>query len=345
MASDTQSANSGETLVVDTADDGLRLDLLLARHFPARSRAQIQQCVKSGLIRRNGQPCRPADKVRANDHLQIAWPPPRTTGVVAENIPLDILYEDRELLVVNKQPGLVVHPNSSFHSGTLVNALVHHDPDSFQPLVDQYQRPGIVHRLDKDTSGALVIAKNLRAWRHLKAAFKERDVEKTYLAIVIGEFGSVAGRLENQIDRHPVHRTRMAVVDEGGKLAITNYRVLGGNGELTLMQVRIETGRTHQIRVHFAHLNHPILGDEVYGGRQRDLTVEAPRQMLHAWKLVFPHPTTGIKREYMAPPPADFRAVLAAAGLPMIAGDDQPPPPLPRPNLDDDLLDDLDDFA
>lgn len=308
-------------------DGGCRLDTYVTRHAVGRSRVVVQRCIRDGSILVDGDRCRPSDRLRSGSVIDIEWPEEKVVSLEAEDIPLNILFEDDDIMVINKQPGLVVHPNDSFHGGTLVNALVHHDPAKFKRLIDESLRPGIVHRLDKDTSGALVIAKNLEARRRLKDAFKARDVEKNYLAIVIGEFGRVTGRIENMIGRHPVHRTRMAVVEEGGKPAVTNYRVLGGNGELSLMLVRIETGRTHQIRVHFAHMNHPILGDEVYGGRRRGLSVEAPRQMLHAWKLVFPHPRTGVKREYMAPPPEDFRNVLATAGLPMIAGEDTLIPP------------------
>lgn len=308
------------TFVAGDREVGRRLDVLLAKRLGDRSRAYVQKCIRDGLVLINGERCRPSDRLKSGDTLTATWPPDEKPRLEAEDIPLDILYEDDQLIVINKQPDLVVHPNENFRDGTLVNALVHHDPESFKRLIDENLRPGVVHRLDKDTSGALVIAKNLTARKRLKEAFKERDVEKTYLAIVIGEFGRVTGRIENLIGRHPVNRTKMAVVEELGKRAVTNYRVLGSNGELSLMQVRIETGRTHQIRVHFADLKHPILGDAVYGGRQRGITIEAPRQMLHAWKLVFPHPTTGVKREYMAPPPEDFRRVLAGAGLPMIAG-------------------------
>jgi len=319
---DDSTADAPETLMLEAGenDGGKRIDVYISKRSGRRSRVLVQRCIREGKALLNGEQCRPSDRLKPGDRLTIEWPVERVPTVEAEDIPLDILHEDDEIIVINKQPDLVVHPNDNFHDGTLVNALVHHDPVTFKRLVDANLRPGIVHRLDKDTSGALVIAKNLRSRKALKTAFKERDVEKTYLAIVIGEFGSVTGRIVNQIGRHPVHRTKMAVVEEGGKHAITNYRVLGSNGELSLMQIRIETGRTHQIRVHFANLRHPVIGDAVYGGRQKGLSVEAPRQMLHAWKLVFPHPVTGIKREYMAPPPEDFRRILEETGLPMISG-------------------------
>lgn len=308
------------TLTVEESDSGQRLDGFVSRRGEGRSRVLVQKCIRERLVLVNGNPSRAASRLKAGDEISIAWPPEYEPKLEAEDIPLNILFEDDDIIVINKQPGLVVHPNDSYKDGTLVNALVHHDPDNFKQMIDEHLRPGIVHRLDKDTSGALVIAKNLRARKALKASFRARDVEKTYLAIVIGEFGVVTGRVENLVGRHPVQRTKMAVVEEKGKNAITNYRVLGTTEELSLMQVRIETGRTHQIRVHFSHLRHPILGDMVYGGRQKGISVEAPRQMLHAWKLVIPHPVTGVKREFMAPPPDDFRTILETAGLPMISG-------------------------
>ncbi|MDT8390081.1 MAG: RluA family pseudouridine synthase [Lentisphaeria bacterium] len=321
---------------VEECDSGQRLDGFVSRRGEGRSRVLVQTCIRDRLILVNGNPSRAAARLKAGDQISVAWPPEYEPKAEAEDIPLTILFEDDDIIVINKQPGLVVHPNDNFKDGTLVNALIHHDPETFTKMIDENLRPGIVHRLDKDTSGALVIAKNLRARKALKAAFKSRDVEKTYLAIVIGEFGAVTGRVENLLGRHPVHRTKMAVVEENGKNAITNYRVLGTTEELSLMQIRIETGRTHQIRVHFAHLRHPVLGDDVYGGRQKGISVDPPRQMLHAWKLVIPHPVTGVKREFMAPPPEDFRAVLETAGLPMISGPTPEEPDLTGLPVDDD---------
>jgi 23S rRNA pseudouridine1911/1915/1917 synthase len=194
--------------------------------------------------------------------------------------------------------------------------LLHHDEEHFRELLDEEMRPGIVHRLDKDTSGAMVVAKHEEAYWAMKRAFAERRVEKTYLALVLGEFGTVTGRIETLIGRNPVHREKMAVVQEGGKEAITGYRVLNAAQDVSLVEVRIETGRTHQIRVHFAHLRHPVLGDPVYGGRRREMPISVKRQMLHAWKLVLPHPRTGVMCEYRVPPPEDFLDALAALGMP-----------------------------
>ncbi|OGV76705.1 MAG: hypothetical protein A3K19_18080 [Lentisphaerae bacterium RIFOXYB12_FULL_65_16] len=295
--------------------DGLRIDQHLARVFNDRSRAYLQRLIQAGHVQINGQPCRRAEKLRTNDLIQIHFPAELPQELVAEAMPLDILFEDDDILVLNKPPGLVVHPAKGHATGTLVQGLLSHDQAHFGDLAEDDQRPGIVHRLDKDTSGVMVVAKTEDAWTALKTAFRERTVEKTYLALVVGEFGVVTGEILAPIGRHPVHRMKMAVLKEGGRPAITKYRVLESNGEVSLMQVRIETGRTHQIRVHFSHLQHPVAGDPLYGGRQRDLRIRADRQMLHAWRLAFPHPRTGIMREYMAPIPDDFRNALAELGF------------------------------
>jgi 23S rRNA pseudouridine1911/1915/1917 synthase len=311
--------------------DGLRLDFCLARSLPEHSRVFFQRLLRSGAIRRNGQPSRPAEEVHTNDLIEIDWPEDPRVTITAENIPLDILAEDEDIIVLNKPPGLVVHPAQGNRTGTLVHGLLYHDEEQFGELLDEDLRPGIVHRLDKDTSGVMVVARNQEAWRAMKRAFREREVEKTYLALVLGEFGAMTGRIETLIGRHPRQRMKMAVVAEHGKHAATRYRVLGAALGVTLVQVQIETGRTHQIRVHFAHLRHPVLGDPLYGGRQRDAPIAVPRQMLHAWKLAFPHPRTGVMREYMGALPEDFQQALADLGLPPIgrraaAGPAQPVP-------------------
>jgi 23S rRNA pseudouridine1911/1915/1917 synthase len=246
-----------------------------------------------------------------------------------EPIPLDIIAEDKDVIVLNKPPGMVVHPAHGNTSGTLVHGLLFHAGAAFAEMADEEQRPGIVHRLDKDTSGGIVVAKNSTAQLLLKDAFQQRLVEKTYLAIVLGSFDVLSGRIEANIGRHPVNRQRMAVVERGGKHAVTLFRVLGQNHGCALLEVKILTGRTHQIRVHCAFINHPILGDHVYGGRPRNAPLQPPRQMLHAWKIVFPHPRSKIMRQHMAPLPDDFRDALAALELPLI-GEHQPPqdPPL-----------------
>lgn len=304
--------------VVPPAGDGLRLDQCLTTHLGGHSRAYFQKLIRNGDITLRGRPCRRAETVHTGDEVRLRDVAPETAQIEAEEVDFGILYEDDDILVINKPPDLVVHPADGSRTGTLVHGLLFHDEESFGDMTDDNLRPGIVHRLDKDTSGVMVVAKHEEARRALKAAFKEREVEKTYLALVIGEFGAVTGSIENQIGRNPWNRLKMAVVAEGGKHALTRYRVLGSANGCSLLEVRIFTGRTHQIRVHFSHLNHPILGDGMYGGRRAGLLHEAPRQLLHAWKLVFPHPRTGVMRQYMAPLPEDFVEALTALGLPLI---------------------------
>ncbi len=298
----------------------LRIDLSLARLFPEHSRGYFQQCIREGRVRLNGRQIQPKSPVAAGDVVEIRWPERKIYDLVPQEVEFTILAEDRDVIVINKPPGLVVHPAEGNTEGTLVHGLLHYDYEAFRAMVDATMRPGIVHRLDKDTSGAMVIARNMVARQRLKDAFKERLTEKTYLAIVVGECGAPFGTIETQMGRHPVLRTKMAVLPEGGKYALTKYRVLGIGQGCTLLEVRIYTGRTHQIRVHVSHIHHPILGDHLYGGRGRDVPITVPRQMLHAWKLAFPHPRTGVMREYMAPPPADFRLALHELDLPHVNG-------------------------
>jgi 23S rRNA pseudouridine1911/1915/1917 synthase len=300
---------------VAPSTEGKRLDVYLAGRFPERSRMYFQRCIRDNCVRLNGKPCRPADRLKVNDLIEFTPPPDPVQELTPEHIPLEIIYEDESVIVLNKPPGLVVHPARGHWTGTLVHGLLGHDEASFSSMPNGGIRPGIVHRLDRDTSGVMVVAKNEPARLALAHAFAERRVEKTYLAIVVGEFGAVTGVIAAPIGRHPRDRLKMAVVTSGGKPAVSRYRVLAGNGELSLLEVRIETGRTHQIRVHFAHILHPVLGDPMYGGRRRDVSVQCNRQMLHAWKLVFPHPDTGMLREYRAPPPKDFQEALETAGF------------------------------
>ncbi len=306
---------TAQVLTVPDEAAGLRIDQFLAQQFSSHSRAFIQRCIRAERVLRNDTPCRPADTVRRGDLVQVTWPAERRFCLTPESTPLDIIYEDDDILVLNKPAGLVVHPAKGHWSGTLVHRLLGYDEDGFRQLSDEI-RPGIVHRLDRDTSGALVVARTETARFALGRAFRERQVEKTYLTIAVGEFGRTTGVIRAPIGRHPRDRKRMAVVEKGGKAAVTHYRVLATAGDLTLVEVRIETGRTHQIRVHFAHAFHPVLGDPMYGGRQRGTPIMVERQMLHAWKLAFPHPRTGQVREYLAPLPEDFRSALARAGLP-----------------------------
>ena len=307
-----------ECVVGDGFPEGVRVDLFLARQFEEYSRVFFQKCLDQNRVYLNGRPCQRSCKVWPGNVLEIDWPPAPNKTLSPENIPLDIIMEDDDVIVLNKPAGLVVHPAHGNLTGTLVQGLLYHDEEAFEEMTDDTMRPGIVHRLDKDTSGVLVVAKNMEARSYMKEVFKEHIVEKTYLTIVLGEFGAVTGTIEGNIGRHPTNRLKMAVLEEGGKPAITKYRVLATSNGCSLMEVRILTGRTHQIRVHFSNLNHPVLGDPVYGGCPKRVPYLAPRQMLHAWKIVFPHPRTHVMRQYMAPLPEDFLEALRNLDLPVI---------------------------
>ena len=312
--------NDEHTILAGAESVGKRLDQFLSDRYKDKSRAYFQRRIDNGEVLLNGDPCRRSDKVEEGDEVAISWVSEEPMPLGPRPVEFGVVYEDEDILVINKPPGVVVHPNETYPDNTLVHGLLNYDEATFAAMVDQTQRPGIVHRLDKDTSGVMVVAKNMDARNKLKDAFKQRLVDKTYLTIVAGEFGVKGGRLEGNIGRHPVRRIKMAVVEEGGKHAGTRYRVLGSTSETSLLEVRIETGRTHQIRVHFSHIHHPVVGDGLYGGPERIGNVKVKRQMLHAWKLVVPHPRTGVSREYRADLPDDFCEVLDLAELPRIAG-------------------------
>ena len=291
--------------VVPRRDAGLRLDRFLASELPEYSRSRIQQLIHTGFVHLNGASTRPRRLVRTGDEIEVSEPPVEKIETRPEPIPLDILFEDDDLIVINKPAGLVVHPGAGHREHTLVNALLSHCPTLSG--IGGKERPGIVHRLDKDTSGCLVVAKNDVAHRELSRQFAERLVEKIYLALVAGKLRKQSGVIEEKIGRHPVHRQRMSVASLRGRLAKTEYRVLrtGDNG--SLIECRLHSGRTHQVRVHLHHLGHPVLGDKVYGTRSAK---DFPRQMLHAWKLGFRHPRTGEWKNFEAPLPDDFATAM-----------------------------------
>lgn len=297
----------------------MRLDRRILEIHPDFSRSRIEGLIKAGFVTVNGGPAAKAGQsVGADDVIVVTIPPPVPAVPEPEAIPLDVVFEDADILVVNKPPGLVVHPAPGHFTGTLVNALLHHCPALAG--IGGVARPGIVHRLDQDTSGLIVVAKSEVAMAGLAAAFSShRNVEKVYLAVCHGRPTLDAGRIENMIGRHPVDRKRMAVVERNGKLAITNWRVLGHSEEMrvSVVECRIETGRTHQIRVHMAALRCPVVGDATYGSASRDrLLRPAPaRQMLHAWRLSLRHPVTREPMDFEAPAPADMAPYLESAGV------------------------------
>ncbi len=295
-------------LVSVDAEEGERLDKWLAVQLSDRSRAEIQRWIAAGRVTVRGKTCKASYRVAAGDEIAVHVPPVESYEVEPEPIALEILYEDDDLLVVNKPAGMVVHPAAGNWHGTLVNAVLHHCPDL--EGVGGVQRPGIVHRLDKDTSGLILVAKNDRAHRALQAQFKQRQVEKTYLALVYGHVSPPKGEIEAPIGRDPRQRKRMAVVSSAqGRPALTRYEVSSYYRGCSLLACQPLTGRTHQIRVHLAHLKHPIVGDPVYGGR-REPDVVCPRQFLHAYRLRFRLPSTGQEMQFTAPLPADLQAVL-----------------------------------
>jgi len=304
-----------ETLLIEKSRPGERLDTFLRGKFSAASRGTIQRLIQEGHIKVNGQKTKPTHTPRAGEVVQMEFPEAKPAEAQAEDIPLEIIYEDKSLLVLNKSAGIVVHPAAGNEDHTLVNALLHHCEGELSGI-GGVARPGIVHRLDKETSGCLVVAKNDETHVALSAQFAGRTVGKIYLAIVCGLVPRDEGNIHAAIARHPTHRKRMAVHDDGdGRAAHTGYRVIERLNHATLVEAELHTGRTHQIRVHFQHLGYPVAGDDTYGQRQTkklaELTrYEAPRVLLHAHKLAFTHPRTGKKVKFTAPIPADMEDAL-----------------------------------
>lgn len=294
---------------------GQRLDQALAHLLPDYSRSRLQQWLKCGALQVNGSVWRARDVVRGGEHVQGAVQLPVETSALAQDLPLSVVYEDAELLVINKPAGLVVHPAAGNRDGTLVNALLHH-----RPQLAHLPRAGLVHRLDKDTTGLLVVAASLRAHSALVAQLQARQVRREYLAVVQG-VPIIGGTVDAPLGRHPVDRQRMAVI-ASGKPAITHYQVLRRFAAHALLRVQLESGRTHQIRVHMAHIRFPLLGDPVYGGRLRlppaatahslEIVQNFRRQALHAERLACTHPTTGIWQTWQVAPPSDFQQLVDA---------------------------------
>lgn len=299
-----------------------RLDKAVLKLYPDFSRSRIEGLIKSGFVTVNGAVAEKAGmKIAEDDEIVVEIPPPVPAIPEPEDIPLDVVYEDDDMLVVNKAPGMVVHPAPGHFTGTLVNALLHHCPNLSG--IGGVARPGIVHRLDQDTSGLIVVAKSQAAMDGLVKAFaSHKAIEKTYLAVVHRSSQSSAltsGRIENLIGRHPVDRKKMAIVEKNGKTAITNWQRLPAQSTMhdarctvSIMQCKIETGRTHQIRVHMASLGTPVIGDKVYGKTAADRQLDPPpaRQMLHAWKLTLYHPVKNEKMSFVSPIPEDMRVYL-----------------------------------
>jgi len=306
--------------LVSASDCHQRLDSYLSL-YSGLSRSQIQRLIQEGCVFVSGRPGKKDHKVKPGESVVLLLLPPEPSELRPEAIPLDILFEDSSLIVLNKEPGMVVHPSPGHSSGTLVHALLHHCPDLGG--IRGPSRPGIVHRLDKDTSGLLVVAKTEAAHLFLSQQFKSRKVKKEYLSLVVGKVSPDRGEVEIPIGRSLKDRKRMGVRTAKARAAVTRYSVLERFSDFTLLKVQPETGRTHQIRVHLAQLGHPIWGDQVYGGRRKDFIgkeirerIAVRRQMLHAWRLGFLHPASKELLHFEAPLPPDFERVLQALRSP-----------------------------
>lgn len=306
-----------QTLTIGASDPGERLDSYLRQFFPGASRKALVRLIREGHILVNGEMVKPRHYPKAGEVIDITWPEAREPVAEPEDIPLDIIFEDADLLVLNKEPGVVVHPGNGHEEHTLVNALLHHCEGQLSG-VGGVARPGIVHRLDKDTSGCLIVAKNDFTHIGLSRQFAERTMEKVYLALVCGDSIPVSGNIRAAIARHPSHRKRMAVRDdEHGRAAHTSYKLRERCRGSSLVEAHLHTGRTHQIRVHFQYIGYPLVGDLTYGKRQnvrlKELTnYAAPRQMLHAHSISFTHPRSEKVMAFSSDLPQDFQAALKA---------------------------------
>lgn len=299
-----------EEYTVEESQSGMRLDKFLTEIYPDQTRSFLQKLVKSGEIKVNGKPVIKAGfVVEGGDQVSASIPTPQAVEIEAENIPLDILYEDADVLIVNKPKGMVVHPSAGHYSGTLVNAIMYHCADSLSGINGEI-RPGIVHRIDMDTTGALIICKNDAAHVDIAEQIKEHTVTRRYRGIVCGVVKEDEGTIEGAIGRHPTQRKKMAINEKNGKPAITHYKVLQRFAKYTYMELRLETGRTHQIRVHMASIGHPLLGDELYGNPKNLAMKGLQGQTLHAMVIGFVHPTTHEYMEFEAPLPEYFQNLL-----------------------------------
>ncbi len=292
---------------------GQRLDCFLANELAGEgvSRSRVKDLLADGHIMVNGKPVKPSYRLRSEDELSVEIPPPVRIDLEPEKVDFDILHEDEDILVLSKPPGLVVHPACGHNKGTLVHGLLFHCDDLSG--INGEERPGIVHRLDMDTSGAMVVAKNDHAHRSLVSQFKEREVEKIYRALIYGIPERSEGRITKSIGRHPTNRRKMAVRERLGRAAVTNWRILEVfSNDICYLEVILETGRTHQIRVHLADLGYPIAGDQLYGrkNRQRDQQLTISRQCLHSYRLSFTHPRSGAKLSFTAPIWPDMQKTL-----------------------------------
>lgn len=294
-------------IMVDASESGIRIDRFLASKCGDLSRSYLQKLLKDQQVLVNDKECKANYKVQAEDRICLFLPQLTEPDILPEDIPLDILYEDEYVLVVNKPKGMVVHPSAGHYSGTLVNAVMAHCHGNLSGI-NGIMRPGIVHRIDKDTTGALLVCKNDASHRDLAEQLKEHSIKRRYRAVVSGNLKEDQGVIDAPIGRHPVDRKKMAVNYKNGKEAVTHYKVLERFGNATYVECRLETGRTHQIRVHMTSIGHPLLGDEVYGSGKNPYHLQG--QALHAMVLGFVHPATGEYMEFTAPLPEYFVKLL-----------------------------------
>ena len=301
-----------ENYICITAEEsGERIDALLARALPSLSRSQVQKLLEQGMVTLNGRELKKNFRCSAGEGYEVLLPEPAELPLIPQNIPLDVVYEDGDLIVINKPRGLVVHPAPGHPDGTLVNALLYHCGDSLSGIGGQ-RRPGIVHRIDKDTSGLLIVAKNDFAHQGLSAQLADHSLCREYEALVRGNFKQDCGTVDKPIGRHPIDRKRMAVTDKNSKPAVTHWQLLASYRGYSHILCRLETGRTHQIRVHMASIGHPLLGDFTYGAPSPEKGLEG--QCLHARRLRFVHPRTGEHILLETELPAYFMDVLARLG-------------------------------
>ena len=301
------SENGLQRLTVSPEEAGVRIDKYLAEQLPDITRSYLQKLLKDGSVQMNGKPVKTSTKTAAGAVIELTIPDPEEPEILPEDIPLDILYEDSDVILINKPKDMVVHPAAGHYTGTLVNALMYHCKGDLSGI-NGVLRPGIVHRIDKDTTGVLIVCKNDKAHNALAEQLKEHSITRKYRAIVCGNLKEDEGTVDAPLGRHPQDRKKMAIVRTGGKRAVTHYRVLERFGNYTYIECQLETGRTHQIRVHMASLGHPLLGDEVYGRVKSPFKLEG--QTLHAMVLGFIHPTTGEYMEFEAPLPEYFEKLL-----------------------------------
>ncbi|MCX7904359.1 MAG: RluA family pseudouridine synthase [Caloramator sp.] len=294
-----------KTFLVESNDAGKRVDVFLSEKIDDMSRSRIQKLIEENKVKVNSKEIKSNYKIKSGDEITVEVPEPVMLQIEAEDIDIDILYEDDDIVVVNKPQGMVVHPAAGNYTGTLVNALL--KKCRTLSSINGVIRPGIVHRIDKDTSGVLVVAKNDFAHQHLAEQIKEHSVKRIYMALTEGVIKQDTGTIDKPIGRHPIHRKKMAVV-ENGKRAVTHFKVLERYKENTLIEARLETGRTHQIRVHMASIGHPLVGDPVYGFRKQKFNLKG--QALHAMVLGFIHPRTGEYMEFSSPLPNYFQNLI-----------------------------------